>query len=94
MSTVFEEIRENVTHKQTAVRHKLIFNGMQQFPEGKKLPMFTSTEYGTFVVMEGETIEQAMERKEKQFRVASTSPVAKNATPPSPAHSSTLQGGH
>ena len=53
-----------------AAKHNVIFNGMQSFPGGKTLPMFTSKQYGTFVVNENETLDQAIERKQKQFTVA------------------------
>lgn len=61
------QIEEDLKYKQLAFRHNVTFNGMQDFRDGRKLPMFTHEQYGTFVVHEDETLEEAINRKRTQY---------------------------
>jgi hypothetical protein len=45
----------------------VIFDGMQQDGKGGHLPMFTHPAFGTFVMNPDESLQQAIERKRKQF---------------------------
>jgi hypothetical protein len=44
------------------------FNGFQNVPNGKPMPMFTHLKYGTFVLQNNETLDEAIERKRIQFQ--------------------------
>jgi hypothetical protein len=50
-----------------AQRNGVLFNGMQQDGKGGRLPMFTHDQFGTFVMNPTESLQQAIERKRKQF---------------------------
>lgn len=55
--------------QQLAAKHGVRFDGFQGTMTGLSLPMFTHPDYGTFVVTEGETLAQAITRKQIQFAV-------------------------
>lgn len=65
--TIRSQIEEDLKNKQLAFRHNVMFNGMQDFRDGRRLPMFTHEQYGTFIVQENETLKEAIERKREQF---------------------------
>lgn len=64
------------TYKKLAEKCGITFNGMQQNGKGGHLPMFTHPAFGTFVMNPDESLQQAIERKKKQF----TQPKDKNET--------------
>lgn len=50
-----------------AKRYDVRFDGMQKLLNGVERPMFTHQSYGTFIVLEHETLPKAILRKQKQF---------------------------
>lgn len=50
-----------------AAKCGVLFNGMQKDGKGGRMPMFTHDEFRTFVLSPDESLQQAIERKRKQF---------------------------
>jgi predicted RNA binding protein YcfA (HicA-like mRNA interferase family) len=55
--------------QQLASKHGIRFDGFQKTMNGGSLPMFTHPDFGTFVITEGETLDQAITRKQIQFSI-------------------------
>lgn len=51
-----------------AAEHGVVYNGLQKGRMGSVFPLFTHKNFGTFAVLENETLAEAIERKRIQFQ--------------------------
>ena len=58
---------DDTKYYEMADRAGIVFNGLQNNPFGNTLPLFTHPDYGTFAMQNGETLNQALERKRIQY---------------------------